>query len=228
MHRNKQAKGRTRRIRLIIVDGYLLHCTGLAALFRGAPNIEVVATANAADEAVQVAEQCSPDVILMDVSLPDRGAFKAAARILTSGLQTRVVFMDYSVCKANVSEAVRVGGAGYWTRHATFEELTEAVAHAAAGTLTFCPAVRSQVARDATGMRFDPAQGNGVLGKLSPREIEVMTHLAKGLSVKQCAQHMRLSASTGDIHRWRLMKKLDVHKATDLARLAVRKGLVAD
>jgi len=187
-----------------------------------------VAAVDKIDEAVRIAEHRGPDVILMDVALPDRGAFRATERILASCLRTRVVFIDDSVCHANVCEAVRVGGAGYWTRHAIFEEITEAVRHAAAGALTFCPAVRSQVVCDANGVRFDPAQGNGVLGELSRREIEVMTHLARGHSVKECAHHLHLSDRTVDHYKWRLMKKLNVHKVTQLVRLAIREGLVAD
>ena len=152
----------------MIVDGRVLFCSGLAELLRSAPDITVVAAVNGADEAVRLVRQCSPDVILMDVALPDRGAFTAAERILASGPRTCVVFLDDSVCHANVSEAVRVGGAGYWTRHATFEEVAGAVRRAAAGSLTFCPAIRAQVTADATGVRFDPAQTTGVLGKLKP------------------------------------------------------------
>jgi len=136
--------------------------------------------------------------------------------------------MDDSVCHANVCEVVRVGGAGYWTQHATLEEITEAIRRAAAGSVTFCPAVRSQVVCDADGVRFDPAQGNGVLGKLSRREIEVMTHLAEGYSVKECAHHLHLSDKTVDHYKWRLMKELNVHKAAELVRLAIREGLVVD
>lgn len=217
-----------RRIRLMIVDVHLLCCMGLAALFRSTHSIEVVVTANGADEAVRSARQCGPDVVLMDVALPDGGAFKAVEKILTPGSQTRVVFMDDSVCHANVCDAVRVGGFGYWTRHATFDEITEAVRRAASGSLTFCPAVRSQVVFDASGVRFDPAHGNGVLAKLSRREIEVMTHLASGLCVKECAQRMRLANNTVKNYKSRLMKKLDVRKAADLARLAVLEGLVRE
>lgn len=228
MHRHKQVKGRTRRIRLMIVDAHVLCCTGLAAAFRSTRNIKVVATASEADETVKLARQCRPDVVLMDVALPERGAFGATERILASDLQTHVVFLDDSVCHANVSEAVRVGGFGYWTRHATFEEIAEVVCRAAAGSLTFCPAVRSQVVCDANGVRFDPAQGNGVLSELSRREIEVMTHLARGHSVKECAYHLHLSDKTVDHYKWRLMKKLKVHKTAELVRLAVRERLVTD
>lgn len=226
MHLNERAKGQTRRIRLMIVDTHRLCCMGLGALFRSTRSIEVVAAANGADEAVGFAKRYGPDVVLMDVALPDRGAFRAAERIMTSGLQTRVVFIDDSVCHANACEAVHVGGAGYWTRHATLEELTEAVRRAAAGSLTFCSAVRSRVVYDANGVRFDAAQGHGVLGKVSRREIELLTHLASGLSVRECAQRMRLANSTAKNYKSRLMKKLGARKGADLVRLAVQEGLV--
>ena len=226
MHLNERAEGQTRRIRLMIVDEHVLCCAGLAALFRRARNIKVVATANEPDEAVKLSTQYGPDVVLMDAALPDQGAFRIAERILTSCPEVRVVFIDDSVCPTSVCEAVRVGGAGYWTKHATLEEITEAVRRAAVGGLTFCPAVRSQVVRDADGLRFDPAQGNGVLGRLSRREIELLAHLASGLCVKECAQRMRLADNTAKNYKSRLMKKLKVHKAADLTRLAVREGLV--
>ncbi len=220
--------GSTGKIRLMIVDDHGVSCEGLVGLFRTVPGIEVAATASEADEAVQLAKQSGPDVVLMNVTLPDHGAFRAAERILTCCSRTRVVFMDDSVHHANACEAVRVGGAGYWTRNATFDEITEAVRRAAAGHLTFCPAIQSQLTWTPTGPNLRPMLDNSVLGKLSPRQTEVLIQLAKGLSVKQCAQRMQLSCSAVDNYKSRLMKKLGVHKTVDLVRLAVREGLVAD
>jgi len=220
--------GSTGRIRLMIVDDHIVCCTGFASFFQTVPNIDVAATANGADEAVRQAKHCSPDVVLMDVTLPDRGAFRAAQTIRTCCPRTRVVFIDDTVRHVNAREALRVGAFGYWTKHATLEEIAEAVRRASAGALTFCPSVRSHVVSVPGGVRLGPKPNGDILGRLSEREVEVLTDLANGLSVRECAQRMRLSDSTVDNHKWRLMKKLHVHKAAELTRLAVLEGLVAD
>jgi len=220
--------GSVGKIRLMIVDDHLVCCAGLVSLLQAAPDIEVVGAAHGAQEAVRLAVQFRPDVILMDMTLPDDGAFEATRRILRSCPRTRIVFIDDRIADANVRKALRGGAVGYWTKYATLDDISGAVRRAGAGAITFCPAVRSQIVSTVEGLRFEPTQADGALRKLSRREVEVMRYLANGLSVKQCAQRMRLSTSTVDNYKWQLMKKLHVHKAADLTRLAIREGLVTD
>jgi DNA-binding NarL/FixJ family response regulator len=216
----------TRRIRVMIVDDHVFCRAGFVSLFQAVPNMDVVAATGEAEEAVRMAERCGPDVVLMDVTLPDNGAFRAAQRMAVCCPRSRVVFMDDAVRFVSVREALRVGASGYWTKHATFEEIAGAIRRASVGALTFCPSVRSQVLSVPGGVQLAPDVNGDLVSWLTRRQIQVLTHLANGLSVKQCAQCLHVSVSTVDNHKWRLMKKLGIHKAADLTRFALLNGLV--
>ncbi len=212
--------------RLLIVDDHALFRAGLVMLFRATEDIREVAVAAGADEAVGLAMEFRPDVVIMDISLPMHGAFASGRAILTSCAGSLLLFLDDAVHEAHVHAALRVGGSGYWTKHATFGQIAEAVRQVAAGQQAFCPAVKQYLVETPRGLRFQPSTDSAVLEQLTPREIEVLVYLADGLSVRQCAERMALSTSTVDNHKSRLMRKLDIHKSVDLAHLAMREGLL--
>ncbi len=214
------------KARLLIVDDHALFRAGLVALLRTAPDIWEVAVAAGSDEAIAVALDFRPNAVVMDISLPMYGAFAAARAIIGSCTDCRVLFLDDAVCEAHVQAALRVGGAGYWTKHAAFGEISEAIRQLVAGQLTFCPAAARYLVETSSGLRRQRSADRGVLGQLTPREIEVLVHLADGLSVRQCAERMNLSKNTVDNHKARMMSKLDIHKSVDLAHLARREGLL--
>jgi DNA-binding NarL/FixJ family response regulator len=95
-----------------------------------------------------------------------------------------------------------------------------------AGRTAFCPAADQYLVHTKSGLRFDPPATGSPLEKLTPRELEILLHLADGLSVRRCAERLRLSESTVDNHKSRLMRKLDVHNVVELVRLAAREGLL--
>lgn len=213
-----------RAIRLLVVDDHVVCCVGLVGLFQNAHGIGDVVGATDAEEAVGVAKRFRPRAVLMDVTLPNCGAFWAARRILDQCPPTRVIFLDDRVRAAHVRESLRIGGAGYWTKHASFEQLAEAVRSAVAGGVTCCPEVDLRLHGASSGFRSAPDGPR--LAKLSNRELEVLSYVAQGLTVTRCAEQMGLARSTVDNHKWRLMKKLGLHKTAELVRFAIREGLV--
>ena len=210
----------------MIVDEHRLVGEGLLALFRAAGGVEAAAVGAA--EAVQTARQFAPDVVVIDVTLPDRGAFQIAREIRAWHPPTRVLFLDEAVRPMHVRAALEVEGCGYWTKHASFDRLAEAAGRVAAGALSFCPEVRRHLVLTPCGLQFQPSPDVAAIAKLTRRESQVLVLLAEGLSVKQCAGRMHLAPSTVDNHKSRLMKKLRVHKVTELIRVAVREGLVGE
>jgi len=210
----------------LIVDDHALYREALTRLFETAPGVGEVATAAGGDEAVRRAERFQPDVVLIVMGLQAGQAFRAGATILSRCAGSHILYLDDSVDHTHVSTTLRLGGSGYWTKHAEFKELADAVRRVAAGQLAFCPTVQKHLVRTLRGLRFQPVPEDSVVDKLTPREREVLVHLAGGLSVKQCAERMCLAKSTVDNHKSRLMKKLGVHKVVDLVRLAIREGLV--
>ena len=119
-----------------------------------------------------------------------------------------------------------MGAWGYWTKHATFDEVCEAVRRVAAGQTTFCRRAHRHLQETPQGPHFKPSESESSIDHLTPREVEVVQHLGEGFTVKQCAEKMGLSPSTIENHKTRIMKKLQVNNVVQLIRLANREGLL--
>jgi DNA-binding NarL/FixJ family response regulator len=214
------------RPRVLILDRQTLFCVGVVRLLEKAAEIEEARAATSLREGVRLAGRFCPAVILVDPSLSGAGAFDVARRIRWECPGSRFVFLDEAVRELHVRAAVQGGASGYWTKHASIDQIVAAIGRVAAGEPSFCPRALRFVAETPKGLRFRPSEKSVALRQLTSREVEVFVHLAQGLSVRQCAARMHLATSTVDNHKTRLMKKLDVHKSVDLATLAVREGLV--
>jgi len=213
-------------LRLLVVDDHALCCTGLAMMFRAVPEVAEVGVATTSEQAVRIAKLLCPNVAIMDAAMPAYRGFETARLLLASSSMCRVLFLDDAVNHARIRWTLRVGGFGYWTKHATFDELIVAVLRVSAGQPAFCPAADPYVVRTPEGLQFEPKTPGSPLETLTPRELEVLLHLTEGLSVKRCAERMSLSESTVDNHKCRLMRKLSVHSVVELVRLAAREGIV--
>ena len=214
-------------LRLLIVDDHALCCTGLAMMFRAMPEIAEVAVATSCEQAVRIANLFAPDILIMDAAMPSYRGFETARLLLESLSPCRILFLDDAVNHAHIRWALKVGALGYWTKHATFDEIIVAVLRISTGHTAFCPGADEHLVRTKSGLRFEPKAPGSPLEQLTPRELEVLLHLADGLSVRQCAKQMSLSESTIDNHKSRLMRKLDVHSVVELVRLAEREGLLS-
>jgi DNA-binding NarL/FixJ family response regulator len=212
-------------LRLMIVDDHALCCSGLATMFRAVPEVADVAVATTSEQAVRVARLFRPDILILDAAMPSHQGFETARLLLESSAPCRILFLDEVVRQDHIRAAVRVGAQGYWTKHATFDEILAAVLRVRSGHTAFCPAAEQYLARTESGPRFDPPATGSPLERLTPREREILLHLTDGLTVRRCAERMKLSESTVDNHKWRLMRKLDVHSVVELVRLAAREGL---
>lgn len=214
------------RVRLLIVDDHRLHRAGMRILFHGVWFVDEVATAGEAEEAVEVAQKFRPHVTLMDVTLPSPASFQSASRIISQSSDSRIIFVDDRFCRFHLRKALDMGASGYWTKHATFEEICEAVRRAAAGQTTFCHQAHDHLHHTPLGPYFQPSQSQSSVDHLTAREVEVLQHLGEGMTVKQCAEKMGLSSSTVDNHKTKIMKRLKVNNVVQLIRLANREGLL--
>jgi DNA-binding NarL/FixJ family response regulator len=210
----------------MIVDDHQVFCEGMAALFNAACDIEVVAVANEGGEAVELARDLHPDVVLLGVNLPNGAAFDVADRISMFCTRTANLFFDDEIHNANVFEALGVPRAGYWTKQAGFDEICEAVRCAADGRPSFCWAVSRRLTFTPAGIRFRPINDSPELKKLSPGQTQLIVYVARGLTLTQCAAKMNTSRSAVDNCMCRLRKKLGVRSTAELVRLAMREGLV--
>lgn len=212
--------------RLLIVDEHRLHCTGTRMLFHGVWFVDEVATVNRLCQAVEVARRFQPHVTLMNVTLSLPGPFETAKEIISQRVDSRVVFLDDSFHRIHLRKALEIGASGYLTKNATFEETYEAVRRAAAGQTTFFSVGHSHADESLSGPHYGGTASESPINRLTPRELEVIRHVGKGLTAKECAEQMGLSYSTIDNHKTRIMKKLGVRNVVQLALLASREGLL--
>ncbi len=214
-------------VRILVVDDHVLLCEALAKMFASVNGMFVVATAPDATRAMSLVGDHSPDVILIDALLPDQSAFEFTANVKQRSDRIAVLFLDDQVNPARVVEAMKIGASGYFTHSTPFELIARGVAQVASGKKAFCPEVRRRLISTPQGFKICMQQGDSPLSTLTPREAEVLSILAQGLTVKECAERLCLAHSTVDNHKSRLMKKLDVHRVTELTRLAIREGLIS-
>jgi DNA-binding NarL/FixJ family response regulator len=212
--------------RVLIIDGHTLFCAGMVRLLEDIRGVGPVKAATRLEKGIRLVRRFRPDVVLIDPSLPDAGPFAVARQVRGQCPDARLLFLDGSVREVHVRAAVEAGAAGYWTKHATVAEIVRAIGRAAAGQTAFCRNARPYLEATRKGLRFVPSGKSEALERLTARELEVFLYLVRGLSVRQCAERMQISANTADNHKTRLMRRLGVHKSVDLALVAFREGLV--
>ena len=191
-----------------------------------AAGFSVVGTASDGAMAVRVAAAVRPDVVVMDLQLPQRSGVDATRDIITARPETRVLVLSASGEQADVLEAVKAGATGYLVKSASAAELVEAVRRTAAGDATFTPGLAGLLLGEYRRLAATPA---GVpRPQLSDRETEVLRLVAKGLTAKQVAARLVLSHRTVQNHLQNVMQKLQVNNRAGLVRYAIESGLDED
>jgi DNA-binding NarL/FixJ family response regulator len=211
---------------LLIVDDHALFREGLLLMFLVYQELRAVGAVF--QDAQSSIEQYKPDVIIFGLGAK-HGTFWAIIKTMCDVRpDLRLLILDETVRTRNIRTALELGIRGYWTKHATFAEIAESVRRLAAGQNSFCPEVDRYLFRTRHGLRYHPAHTGSPLQMLTRRETELLALLAQGLTLKDCSERMGIKLSTVDNHKTRLMRKLGVHKTVDLARLAVREGLIEE
>lgn len=213
-------------IRILLVDDQALVRNALNLLLQSAEGIEVVAATDRLDEAERLADSLQPDIVLLDI-MTEAPTFESAARIMRQCPAVKVVLLDEGPLDIHVREALRLGAAGYLTKRQPFAQLENSLHQAARGDRVFAPEIARRLVLSVDGVRLAMEKKEHPLAQLTPRETDVLIYLAQGYSVKQCAKMLGIGVSTVGNHKSRLMKKLDVHKTVDLARFAMREGLIS-
>jgi DNA-binding NarL/FixJ family response regulator len=189
-------------------------------ILSAAPDMEVVGEALNGREAVDLAATHKPDVVVMDVTMPELNGIEATRRIVGSGGKTRVLALSMHKDAVYVREILRAGASGYLLKDAIDSDLLAAVRSVAQGNGYLSPAISEAVLSDYRRHVQDP------IDLLSSREREVLQMIAEGRTNKEIAQTLTLSVYTVDAHRSRIMEKLNLHTTGELVRFAMRKGLV--
>jgi DNA-binding NarL/FixJ family response regulator len=212
------------RVKLLIIDDHGLVREALAKRFAADSRFEVIGVAGDAEAGVGCAARARPDVVLTDVDMPGASAFDACLRIGVMAPDVQVIFLSAFSHDRFIEQALQAGALGYVTKRESLETIVEAVYAVARGGTYFSPEVQARIVVDSTGLRL-AHRGKTRSSRLSPREVEVLGHLARGMSKKAIAELMHVSIKTVDTHTLRLMGKLDIHDRVELARFAIREGM---
>jgi DNA-binding NarL/FixJ family response regulator len=204
-------------VRILIVDDHQLVRAGLAKLLQASADIEVVAEAGNADQALAMAQAHRPDVVLMDLSLPDRSGLEAMSEILQALPATRVVVMSMYDDTVHVRESLDRGAAGFLVKDAAPEELELALRAAGSGQVFLSPQISARILAPVLGRE----RLTGV-ASLPPRQRQILRMLGRGLSTKEIAAELGISGKTVETHRARMMETLGCRRANQLLLLAAR------
>lgn len=210
----------TRKIRILLADDHSVVRQGFRALLERQLDMEVIAEATNGREAIQLAETLRPDVIVMDVAMPELNGIEATRRIQEASPQSRVLGLSMHKDAVYVRELLRAGARGYLLKDAIDTDLIGAIRAVARGDGYISPAVSDAVLSDYRRHVTDP------IDLLSSRERQVLQMIAEGRTNKEIANLLNLSVYTVEAHRGRLLEKLNVHSTSELVRFAVRHGLI--
>jgi NarL family two-component system response regulator LiaR len=207
-------------IRVLLVDDHLLVRDGLSLLLSTFDNVEVVGVAADGQEAITLCNQLQPDIILMDIMMPNIDGPTATARICADHPQVKVIALTSFVDEELVQKAIQAGAIGYLLKNASADQLAEAIQAAIQGRATFDPAV-AQVLVEAAGQPPSPGFD------LTPREKEVLALLVDGKRNKDIAQELSLSMGTVRVYVSNILSKLEAGNRTEAVSLALKHNLVS-
>jgi len=207
-------------IRILLADDHSMVRQGFRRILEAQADFEIVGEASDGREAIALAEQLRPDIVVMDVAMPGLNGIEATRRIVESSPRTKVLALSMHRDNVYVREILRAGARGYLLKDAFDADLVAAVRAVARGDGYIAPAVADSVLSDYRQHVSDP------LDLLTAREREVLQLIAEGKTNKEIAALLNLSVYTVDAHRGRIMEKLNLHSAGELVRFAVRKGLI--
>ena len=209
-------------IRVLIADDHSVVAEGLRHLVEAERDIEVVACVADGREAVQQARDTQPDVVLMDLSMPELNGADATRAILERDPKCRVIVLSMYSQREYVRRALKAGAAGYVVKRSAAKEVVEAIRAVHAGQRYLSPRVADVVLEDYSDEKQDDP-----LTRLSAREREVLQLLAEGRTGAQIAERLSLSQKTVETYRARLVEKLGIRDLAGLVRFAIQKGLVS-
>ncbi len=208
---------------VLLADDHAIVRQGLRALIEAEPDLNVVGEAANGQEAVALARETSPDVVLMDVAMPQLNGIQATRQILSEAPRTKVLVLTSYSNDDFVKQMVEAGVSGYLTKQTAAQELIRAIREVQKGNAFFSPSIARRLrdqSRGAFGRRPPALRAT----QLTPRETQVLQLISQGYANKQMAAELGISVKTIEKHRQHVMKKLDIHDIASLTRYAAEKG----
>ena len=213
-------------IRVLLADDHKLIRAGLVLVVQQQPDLSVIGEADDGRQAVQLVESLKPDVVVMDIGMPNLNGIEAARQITASRPDTAVVILSMHADEGYVLRALKAGARAYLLKDSATTDLVQAIRAVVEGKSFFSPAVSKVLLQDyMRKLRRSGAEDSYDL--LSPREREVLQLVAEGKSNKEVANLLNLSTYTVETHRAKIMQKLNLKGVPELILYAVRKGIIS-
>jgi DNA-binding NarL/FixJ family response regulator len=210
-------------IGILLADDHAIIRQGLRLLLETQTDIEVVGEAEDGREAFELVRKLLPDVIVMDVTMPNLNGIEAARQIHSEFPEVKIIALSMHSNRRFVGDMLKAGAMGYLLKESLFDELVRAIHAVAAGDIFLSPRVTGVVVEDYVN-RLSGA-GDSLLSSLNSREREVLQLVAEGKSTKQIASDLHVSIKTIEANRRQTMDKLNLHSVAELTKYAVREGL---
>jgi two-component system response regulator NreC len=210
-------------IKVLLCDDHTLFREGIKAILKDEPSIEIVGEASDGRQAVVKAGQLHPDVVLMDIAMPDLSGFDATRRILQTNSKAKVIILTMYEEEEVINRCLAAGAAGYVLKDAPRAHLIHAIDVVNKGGQYMSSRALKKVVKQYVKGTKSTATG---YERLSDREREVLKLLADGLALKDIASQLVLSVKTVDAHKTNLMRKLDLHDRSELIKYAIQRKLI--
>jgi len=213
------------KIKILLADDHEILRNGLRVLIEKQKDLELIGEAENGQKAVQLACELKPDIVIMDISMPDLNGIEATQQIMAKTTGVKVIALSIHSDKRFIAGMLKAGASGYLPKENTFEELIKAVHTVSKGNIYISPAITNIVVEDYVRNLSKDVQSEDNL--LTAREHNVFLLLVEGENTKQIASQLNISTKTGDIHRRHIMEKLGIQSIVELTKFAIRTGLIS-
>jgi len=213
------------KVKILIADDHRLFRDGLKALLEKQADIQVIGETSDGIATVKAAIEKKPDIILMDISMPELNGIEATRRIIERQPATRIIILSMHSDQRYITECLKAGAAGYILKDCPTKELLEAIHSVVLKQIYLSSQITESVVRDY--VNINKGSNNAVFNVLSQREREVLQLLAEGKSTKQIAEKLSVSVKTIETHRKQIMDKLNIHNIAQLTKYAIKEGITS-
>jgi RNA polymerase sigma factor (sigma-70 family) len=232
-------------MKVLLADDHRIVREGLKSLLQSQPDLEVIAEASDGRQAVEMARDLDPDVVVMDVAMPQLNGIEATRQLAGDDRGMKIVALSMHSDRRYVSEALKAGASGYVLKDGAFDELITAIRAVTSDRVYLSPrvagvvvddyvrrlptrggaAARSAARAESADAETESARARSAFDTLTPREREVLQLMAEGYATKEVAHRLHVSVKTVETHRRQIMEKLDLHSVAELTKYAIREGL---
>jgi DNA-binding NarL/FixJ family response regulator len=217
-------------VRVILADDHSLVRAGIRSLILNIPGVEVIGEADNGREAIKLIDELNPDLVLLDIAMPELNGLEVVARISKEFSDTKVIILSMHTNEEYVVQALRSGASGYLLKDAAPNELEIAVNAVMRGETYLSPAISKHVVdnylKRISNISLDKELSPDIFTQLTSRQREILQLIAEGNSTKEIANKLNVSIKTVETHRMQLMDRIGIHDVAGLVRYAIRVGII--